>query len=232
MNKNFYRVVLFLALLLYGCNSDTWEETQQTDTYEAYQTYMEEYPESEHVEEARRLAEQRYWESVSSDTTATSYYAYLNRYPNGQFQAEAEERINQLARENLASEGRVTGSGVIIRSDHTTESSSVGVVSREGTIVQILDFYSSENSQEAVLSSDVSVEDNGRRIDLLSGKALTILSDKMDSVGVSVSTAQYGTIEITLSKEHIEPMRGQKWYKITTRDNITGWIYGRFIEEL
>lgn len=232
MNKNFYRIVLFLALLLYGCNSDTWEETQQTDTYEAYQVYMEEYPESEHVEEARRLAELRYWESVSSDTTATSYHTYLNRYPNGQFQAEAEEKLNQLARENLASEGRVTGSGVIIRSDHTTESSSVGVVAREGTIVQILDFYSSENSQEAVLSRDVNVEDNGRRIELLSGKALTILSDKMDSVYVSVSTAQYGTIEITLSKEHIEPMRGQKWYKITTRDNITGWIYGRFIEEL
>lgn len=234
MSKNISRIFLILVLLMYGCNSDssTWEETQQTDTYEAYRAYIEEYPGGEHVEEARTLSEQRYWQSISDDATATTFHTYLNRFPNGQFQTEAEDKLSQLARENLASEGRVTGSGVIIRSDHTTDSSSVGVVVREGTIVQIHDFYNTDNSMEAILTGDLSIVKNGRRLNLSSGKAITILSDLKDSVEVSISTAQYGTVETNISKENIEPMSGQKWYKITTRDNITGWIYGKFIEEL
>ena len=234
MNKKFFQIFLMLILLMYGCNSETsaWEETQQTDTYEAYRAYLQKYPGGEHVEEARTLSEQRYWQSISDDTAATTFTAYLNRYPEGQFRTEAEEKLSELARENLASEGRVTGSGVIIRSDHTTESSSVGVVVREGTIVQILDFYSTESSKEAIMSGDVSIVENGRRINLSSGKAIKILSDRIDSVEVSFSTAQYGTVKTTISKKNIEPMSGQKWYKITTRDKITGWIYGKFIEEL
>ncbi|MDZ7718552.1 MAG: hypothetical protein U5K72_07020 [Balneolaceae bacterium] len=225
-------VLIFPFLLMVGCNSYTWEDAQQTDTYEAYKAYIEENPQGEFVDEARELAELRYWDSIKKDSTATSFQTYLNRFPNGQFQSEAEEKLNQLARANLSSEGRVTGSNVIIRSDHTTESSSVGVVAREGTVVNILDFYSSGNSKEAILSSDVRVLENGRQINLSSGKAINILSDRMDSVRVSVSTAQYGKIEVTVSKENIEPMSGEKWYKITTRDDISGWIYGKFIEEL
>lgn len=232
MNKYFLLVLLFPAFFMYGCNSYTWEDAQQADTYEAYQTYIEENPEGEFVEEARNLLELRYWESVKNDSTQSSFKTYLNRFPNGQFQSEAEEKLKQLARENLASEGRVTGSNVIIRSDHTTHSSSVGVVAKEGTIVNILDFYSSGNSKEAILSNDITIVENGRQINLTSGKAVTILSDRVDSVQVSVSIAGQGTIEATISKEDIEPMSGERWYQITTRDSITGWIYGRFIEEL
>jgi hypothetical protein len=232
MKKNFLLILLLPILFVYGCNSYTWEDAQQTDTYEAYQTYIEENPEGEYVEEARILAEVRYWESIQNDTTELAFTTYLNRFPNGQFRSEAEAKIDQLARESLSSEGRVTGSNVIIRSNHTTESTSVGVVAREGTIVQILDFYSSENSKEAILSGDVSVVKNGQQINLTSGKAITILSDQIDSVRVSISGTQFGTVETIISKDQIEPMSGQKWYKITTRDDITGWIYGRFIEEL
>lgn len=232
MYKKFLLILLLSILLMNGCNSYTWEDARQTDTYEAYQEYIEVNPEGENVKEARTLAELRYWESIRDDSTAMSFQAYLNQFPNGQFQSEAETKLDQIARENLASEGRVTGSNVIIRADHTTESTSVGVVAREGTIVQILDFYSSENSKEAILSSDVSVIENGRQINLSSGKAINILSDRIDSVRVSISGTQYGTIEVTVSKENIEPMSGERWYKITTRDDITGWIYGKFIEEL
>jgi len=232
MNKNILLVLLFPVLFVYGCNTYTWEDAQQEDTYEAYQTYIEENPEGEFVDEAQQLLELRYWESIRSDSSTTSFQTYLNRFPNGQFQSEAEEKIDQIARANLATEGRVTGSNVIIRSDHTTESNSVGVVAREGTIVEILDFYNSGNSKEAILSKDATFVQNGQQINLTSGKAVTILSDQIDSVRVSVSTAQYGTIEATISKENIEPMSGERWYEITTRDNITGWIYGKFIEEL
>lgn len=232
MDKNFLLILLLPILFWYGCNSYTWEDARQADTYEAYQEYIEVNPEGEHVEEARNLLEQRYWESIQNDTSTTSFQTYLNRFPNGQFQSEAEEKMGQLARQNLASEGRVTGSNVIIRSNHTTEATSVGMVAREGTTVKILDFYSSGSSNEAILSSDVTVAANGRQMNLTSGKAITILSDQIDSVRVAISGTQYGNIETTISKEHIEPMSGERWYKITTRDDITGWIYGKFIEEL
>lgn len=232
MNKKFLLALLFPILFIHGCNSYSWEEAQQVDTYEAYQEYIEVNPEGEYVEEARKLSEQRYWDSIRNDTSATSFQIYLNQFPNGEYRSEAEKRIDQLARENLASEGRVTGSNVIIRSNHTTESASVGIVAREGTIVKILDFYSSANSKEAILNSDVTVVANGRQINLKSGKAINILSDRIDSVRVSISGTQYGSIETTISKENIEPMSGERWYKITTRDDITGWIYGKFIEEV
>ena len=232
INKNSLLVLLLPIPFMYGCTSYSWEDAQKVDTHEAYQEYIEVNPEGEHVEEARERAEVRYWETVKYDSTEASFQAYLNRYPNGQFQNRAEEKLDQLARANLASEGRVTGSNVIIRRDHTTDSSSAGVVARKGTIVQILDFYSTENSKEAILSSDVKINQNGRQIDLASGKAVRILSDHIDSVEVSVSTAQHGIIEAKINKENVEPMSGERWYKITTRDNITGWIYGKFIKEL
>jgi hypothetical protein len=132
----------------------------------------------------------------------------------------------------MATEGRVTGSNVIIRSDHTTESRSAGVVAKEGTKVQILDQYSTGDSKEAILKRDITIEKNGNQINLPQGKALKILSDRDDSVHASFSTPDYGSTEAIISKNDIEAMSGQKWYKIRTNDDITGWIYGKFIEEL
>ena len=89
INKYFWPVLLFSLLLMLSCNSYTWEDAQQTDTYEAYQEYIEVNPEGEHIEEARNLAEQRYWESIRNDTSSNSFQTYLNQFPNGQFQSEA-----------------------------------------------------------------------------------------------------------------------------------------------
>src|SRR5699024_8530916 len=39
-------VALFIGLgiMMFGCSSSTWEDAQQTDTYEAYQTYIDDNP--------------------------------------------------------------------------------------------------------------------------------------------------------------------------------------------
>ncbi len=218
--------------LLYGCSSSTWEEAQQADTYEAYQAYIEDHPDGEHVETAKIRSDSLYWASIQNDTTAQSFESYLSKFPEGQFQSEAQVKVNQLSAGGLASKGRVTGSNIIIRSDHTTESSSTGVGARKGTVVQILDQYETGNSSEAILKRDVTVDYNGSPINVTSGKAIRILSDRSDSVQASFSVPDYGMIEATISKSDIEAMSGQKWYKIHTTDGITGWIYGKFIEEL
>lgn len=218
--------------LMVGCSSATWEDAEEEDTYEAYQEYIEANPEGEHIEEAKKRADNHYWESVKEDSTADAFEQYLEKFPEGEFRSEAQDKIEQISRDNMATEGRVTGSNVIIRSDHTTESRSAGVVANKGTKVQILDQYSSGDSKEAILKRNVTIVKNGNQISLPGGKALNILEDRNDSVHASFSTPDYGATEATISKNDIEAMSGEKWYKIRTDDDITGWIYGKFIEEL
>lgn len=225
--------VIFAMIHLTGCNAGaTWDEAEQADTYEAYQNYIEDNPGGEYVEEAQVRADSLYWESVADDTTIAAFETYLEKFPEGRFQSEATAKIDQITRSNLSTEARVTGSGVIIRSDHTTSSSSAGVVAREGTVVEILDRYIAGNSTEAILRNDVTVEVRGQRIQLSEGKAIRILEDQDESVRASFITTQFGRAEATIDKNDIEATDGHTWYKIRTTDGITGWIFGRFIEEI
>lgn len=221
---------------LYGCNSrSAWDETEQDDTYEAYQNYIEENPGGEYVAEARERADSLYWESIAGDTTVDPFESYLEQFPDGRFRREAQAKVDELTQSSAESnktEARVTGSNVIIRSDHTTTSPSAGVVAKEGTIVQILDRYISGNSVEAILKNAVTVEVRGERIQLPEGKAISVLEDRDESVRASFITPQFGRAEATIDKTDIEATSGERWYKIRTNDDITGWIYGKFIEEI
>lgn len=238
MRANCIRIAIMIAAIiavsqLVGCNSgSTWEEAEQAGTYEAYQNYIESNPGGEYIEEARERADSLYWESVADDTTANAFETYLEEFPEGRFRSDAQAKIDQLTRSTLPTEARVTGSGVIIRSDHTTASSSAGVVAREGTIVEILDRYIAGNSTEAILKNAVTVEIRGEQIQLPGGKAIRILEDQDESVRASFITTQFGRAEATIDKNDIEATDGHTWYKIRTTDGITGWIFGRFIEEI
>lgn len=232
MCAKFIRIptIVIALTLVYGCGSSTWSDAQEADTYEAYQAYVEDNPEGERIAEAKERADSLYWNSIKNDSTANVFETYLDKFPNGQFRSEAQTKVDQLA--GISTRGRVTGSNIIIRSNHTTESPSAGVVAKEGTIVQILERYTSGNSSEAILKRSITVVENGNRIKLTSGKAVRILEDRSDSVRASFSTPKYGTVQATISKDEIEAMSGNIWYKIHTNDDITGWIYGKFIEEL
>lgn len=228
--------VIIVGNLLYGCTSGSpWEEAKQADTYEAYQNYIETRPDGNYLAEARKMADLRYWESIAEDTTAAPFETYLEKFPEGRFRSEAQDKIDQQAAdraERRSTKARVTGSNVIIRSDHTTASSSAGVVAKEGTVVQILDRYISGNSVEAILRKAVTVEVRGENIQLPEGKAIRILEDRNETVLATFSTPQYGRTEATIDKSDIEATSGETWYQIRTTDNITGWIYGKFIEEI
>lgn len=232
--------VIIVAIIainqLYGCSSGSdWDKAKQSDTYEAYQNYIEKNPGGEHFAEAQKRADALYWKSIAGDTTATPFKGYLKKFPKGQFRSRAKTKIDQLTADQAESKktkARVTGSNVIIRSDHSTSSRSAGVVAKKGTIVQILDRYTSGNSDEALLKRAVSVEVHGKHIQLPKGKAIRILEDHQDSVRASFITTQFGRVEGTIDKTDIEAIGGETWYKVHTTDNITGWIYGKFIEEI
>lgn len=226
-------IAFFAVFLLAACSSSTtWEDAQEADTHEAYRAYMEDNPEGEHLEEARKRADNRYWNDIQDDTTAAAFERYLAIFPDGAFRSQAQTKLNQILSKTSATKGRVTGSNVIIRSDHTTESPSAGVVAKEGTVVQILSQYNSANSNEAILKRDITVMSDGKRIRLSGGKAIRIVTDLGDSVQASFTTPDYGGAQATISKDDIEAIGGERWYQIHTRDDITGWIYGKFIEEL
>ncbi len=233
------RIAIMLAAItavnqLYGCNSrSNWDEAEQAGTFEGYQNYIEENPRGEHVAEAHERADSLYWESIAGDTTVNPFETYLEQFPEGRFRSEAQAKIDQLtpdSAESSKTEARVTGSNVIIRSDHTTASPSAGVVAKEGTVVQILDRYISGNSAEAVLKRSISVEAHDKQIQLPEGKAIRILEDRNESVRASFITSQFGRTEAIINKTDIEAISGERWYKIRTTDEITGWIYGKFIE--
>lgn len=238
MHTTCIRISIMIAAViavnqLAGCNSGSaWDEAQQAGTFEAYQNYIESNPGGEYVAEARMRVDSLYWESIAADTTAEAFEAYLEYFPEGRFRPDAQDKIDELTQAAESTEARVTGSGVIIRSDPTTTSSSAGVVALEGTVVEILDRYIAGNSTEAILRNTVTVEIRGEHIQLPEGKAIRILEDRNESVRASFITTQFGRAEATIDKNDIEATDGQTWYKIRTTDNITGWIFGRFIEEI
>ncbi|HKK45983.1 MAG TPA: SH3 domain-containing protein [Balneolaceae bacterium] len=232
--------IIIIAIIainqLSGCTSRSdWDKAKQAGTYESYQNYINRNPGGEHLSEAQKRADSLYWKSIAGDTVSAPFKRYLEKFPKGQFRTKAETKIDQMKQAqagNKKTKARVTGNNVIIRSDHTTSSSSAGVVAHEGTVVQILDRYTSGNSDEALLKRAVSVEVNGERIRLPKGKAIRILEDHQDSVQASFITTQFGRAEGTIDKNDIEAIGRKTWYKIRTTDNITGWIYGKFIEEI
>lgn len=240
MNINYKRIfvtpIIFvgLCLTLSNCNdSITWEEAQKADTYQAYQRYIKSHPDGKYIAKAQKLAESSYWNSIEQDTTAKKFKTYLKKFPDGAHKLKAEIILNQLvAGGKLATKAKVTGSSVIIRSNHTTDSPSVGVVAREGTIVQLLDWYSVGGNNGALLKQRITVVHDGKQYVLPQGKAIQILLDLKDSVHISFASPHNASVEVNISKDVVESMSGQMWYKIHTKDGITGWIYGKFIKEL
>jgi hypothetical protein len=223
-----------MCLVINGCNkTTTWKEAQKENTYEAYHAYIKAHPEGEHIAEAQKRAEERYWNSIKNDTLSKGFQKYLDIFPNGTHKLKAKARLNQLSSGGtLSTKAKVTGSSVIIRAGHTTDALSVGVVARAGTIVKILDRYEASNNNEALLKQSITVIHDGKQFKLPEGKAVQVLSNHKDSIHVSFATPNNASVEATISKSAVESMSGQAWYKIHTKDGITGWIYGKFIEEL
>jgi len=95
------RVVLLLALLLAGCGElQDWRSTQRADTLEAYEAFVEQYPQSQYVPVAQRrladLVEQRDWLIATESDTAESYRAFINNYPKGRWMREARVRLQNF----------------------------------------------------------------------------------------------------------------------------------------
>lgn len=110
------------SLLLAACGSaeQDWAQTQQKDTIQAYQQFIQQYPQSEHVSAAKQqIAEIKHqqkmqkiraaWQRVQKQDTEEAYQRFLSNYPNSKYAAEARNQLKQINRHQAWLDARRVG---------------------------------------------------------------------------------------------------------------------------
>lgn len=74
---------IFLLILTAGCGSEAshWEKTKQTNTAEAYKSFLNNYPNSQYVAEAKTRIEELEWADTKAKNTLEGYRDYTAKYP-------------------------------------------------------------------------------------------------------------------------------------------------------
>lgn len=90
-----------IAVALTGCGElQDWRSTQRADTLEAYETFLDRYPDSSYAPVAQRratdLLEQRDWRIASEADTAEAYRRFLDTHPKGRWAREARVRLQNF----------------------------------------------------------------------------------------------------------------------------------------
>lgn len=93
--------LVVLGLLLVGCGEvQDWRSAQRADTLEAYEAFLERYPQGQYSSVARRraadLLEQRDWLIASEADTAQAYRRFIDTHPKGRWTREARLRLQSF----------------------------------------------------------------------------------------------------------------------------------------
>lgn len=93
--------VLLSVLVLAGCGElQDWRSTQRADTLDAYEAFVERYPQSQYVPVAQRrladLVEQRDWLIATESDSAEGYRTFINNHPKGRWTREARVRLQNF----------------------------------------------------------------------------------------------------------------------------------------
>ncbi len=95
-------VMLVAVLALSGCEKRDWGKAQQTNSVEAYKSYLAKYPKGKFVKEANDAVEKLTWDKAKAANTLDAVQAFIDGNPNSKFLAEAQELLNQLKAEQMA----------------------------------------------------------------------------------------------------------------------------------
>jgi hypothetical protein len=93
--------VLLSVLVLAGCGElQDWRSTQRADTLDAYEAFVDRYPQSQYVPVAQRrladLVEQRDWLIATESDSAEGYRTFINNPPKGRWTREARVRLQNF----------------------------------------------------------------------------------------------------------------------------------------
>ena len=81
-----------------------WEQAVSENTFEAYKNFLDQYPESEHAEDANLKIEELYFEQAKEAGTASGYREFLERYPDGRLVQQATSLLESAVFETVKEE--------------------------------------------------------------------------------------------------------------------------------
>lgn len=90
--------IALTALAAAGCDREpeSWNAAEAADDAAAYETYLAEYPNGAHAEEAEQRREASAWTAARAENTSDAYAAYLDAHTNGAHAEEARVRAAGL----------------------------------------------------------------------------------------------------------------------------------------
>jgi hypothetical protein len=92
-----------MALMVTACSGrqQQWETARRADTLEAYQNFLQTYPDGEFASQAqarvRELQESTDWQKAMQTDTADAYQQFVNQHPQGRMADEARIRLGNFA---------------------------------------------------------------------------------------------------------------------------------------
>jgi hypothetical protein len=87
--------VLLPMILLSGCMSveSSWRKAQQQNTIVAYDSFLQQYPDSGYAQTAHDAIESLKFKQAEKAGTTEAFESYLREYPTGQWSEKAKDRI-------------------------------------------------------------------------------------------------------------------------------------------
>jgi cell division protein FtsN len=106
-----------VVLVLSGCSrqQSDWQKTRETNTADAYESFLKKYPTGEFTAQAqarvKELYEERDWQKARDADTPEAYQAFLKQYPEGKWTEEARIRVENFTLAQAPSGTAATPSG-------------------------------------------------------------------------------------------------------------------------
>ena len=94
-----FLTVVFVVLqltFLFGCENKLWDETQETNTIQGYEKYLQKYPKSKYANEAQSTLEVLQFDKAKGENTLDSYVKFLVNYPDSRLEDNAKSAIEIL----------------------------------------------------------------------------------------------------------------------------------------
>jgi hypothetical protein len=128
--------------------------------------------------------------------------------------------------------GYISGDNVNLRTDHTTQAASLGMLKKSQPVLIISSFRPAGNDDEAILrvNTDFYDETFGYKLfSLPKGKAVIVNGLEDSQYRISFKNEKTGKIGFAKIDTHrLEFIGGETWYYIET-GNKRGWVFGKYV---
>jgi hypothetical protein len=110
------RAMLAALFLLTACGPSPWEQAQQANTVEAFETFVQANPQSEFAPIALTRIDELLWVEASTANSIETYERYLAKHPDGSHSAAAHLQIADLRWQAASAMNTVDGYADFVRS--------------------------------------------------------------------------------------------------------------------